>query len=159
MDFNSFVLTHFDVVIAKLQKRNQLVTAWPAEGRSCPQNHTVRNVWRAPCPDPFGPPHSMFKIYCNSYASGHTCPPDHTVRNVWRAPPFGSAAPLGPPLGRPDRQCRPGTPEWVQMRTAWAAKVSHGCFQQLTINPSNGVVPPPTDPPQRYQWQRIRPSE
>ena len=136
------MLTHFDVVVAKLQKRNQLVTAWPAEGRSCPQDHTVRNVWRAPCPDPFGPPHSMFKIYCNSYASGDTCPPDHTVRNVWRAPPFGSAGPLGPPLGRPDRQCRPGTPEWFQMRTAGAAKVSHGCFQQPTILPSGPVSSP-----------------
>ena len=104
MDFDSFKLTHFEVVIAKLQKkRNQLVATWTAEGRSCPQNHTVRNAWRAPFPDLFGPPYSMFKIYIDSYASGHTCPPDYTVSNVWRASPvrLRQTTPALPPPARP----------------------------------------------------------
>jgi len=66
----------------------------------------VRNVWRAPCPDPFSIIFCMFKIYNDSYAFGHTCPPNHTVRNVWRASPFDSVEPLGP-LAWPLRPPRP----------------------------------------------------
>ena len=65
---------------------------------SCPRNGTVRNVWRAPIPNPVSLLYPMIKIYNNSPASGHSCPPDHTVRNVWRAPPFHSVEPLGPLL-------------------------------------------------------------
>ena len=116
-------------------KFNKHVQTCCASRRSCPPNYTVRNVWRAPIPVPFSLRYVMFKIFNNSYGLAHTCPPDHTVRNVWRAPPFGSAAPLGPPLGRPDRQCHPGTPEWVQMRTVWAANVAQRCHPQLTSQP------------------------
>ena len=92
----------------------------------------MRNVWRAPCPDPFSILFCMFKIYNDSYAFGHTCPSDHTVRNVWRASPFGSAGPLGQHLGRPGRQGRPRTPERVRPGTVWAANVAQRCPPDLT---------------------------
>ena len=64
----------------------------------------MRNVFAAPCPDPFSHLYSMFKINSNSYAPAHTCPPDDSVRNVSRASPFDSVGPLKPPrwpLGPP----------------------------------------------------------
>ena len=69
----------------------------------------------------------MFKICSDSYDFGHTCPPNRIVRNVWRASSFGSAGPLGPPLGRLGRQDRPRTPEWFRLATFWAAHVAQGC--------------------------------
>ena len=68
--------------------------------------------------------YSMFKLCSDSYASGHTCPPDHAVRSVWRAAPFGSAEPIGPPLGPPDRQGRPRSPERVRLGIVWPTKIT-----------------------------------
>ena len=100
--------------------------------RPCPQNYTVRNVWRASFPDRVSLPNCMLKIYSNSYAFAHTCPPDHTVRNVWRTPPFGSVEPLGPPVGRQGHQGCPKTPEPVHLGTVWAVNVTQGCLPDIT---------------------------
>ena len=100
--------------------------------RSCPQNGTVRNVFRVSFSDPRSLHYLMFKTYCNSYALGHTCPSGHTARHVFRASPCGSAEPLGQASGRPVRQGRPKTPERVRLGTVWAAKVPEGCPPDLT---------------------------
>ena len=94
---------------------NKHVETCCASGRSCPPNHTVRNVWRAPCPDTFSVPvHLLVRLVGI-----------HSAK-------VGSVEHLGRACGCPVRQGRPRTPEKVRLGTIWPAKVPHGCPPDLT---------------------------
>ena len=85
-------------LLQNYKKCKQLVSTRSAQGHECARNGTVRNVWRAPVPDPFSLHYVMFKIYSDSYGLARTCPPDPTARNVWRASLFHSVELFGGPL-------------------------------------------------------------
>ena len=79
---------------------NGLVATWGALGPSCPRNHTVRNVWRAPFGEQFSRLDAMCNISYDFHGFAHTRLRNLAVRNVWRALALGSAESLGSPSGR-----------------------------------------------------------
>ena len=91
----------------------------------------MRNAWRVPFPDPFGPP-----TRCSKYTWIHMLLGAH-VRRTTLCVTFGERCRSIPSglldrlSGHSDHQGRPRTPEWFRRATVRAASVAQGCLPNL----------------------------